>query len=92
MDTLGPEKQFVIRTKVSTTQRLFYMHSCLVLQKQSVIERFSLLREFVIRGSTVYLFVRFTHVVEGFSKIFLILVHNHRYYYCRPIGAEVKKL
>ena len=54
MDTLGSEKQFVIQRSNSTIQR-----SCVTIyldpQKQSVIERFPLLGEFVKRGSTVYM-------------------------------------
>ena len=47
-DNLGTEKH----TEVSTIQRLFYTHNNLLgLTKQSVIERFPLLGEFVIRGS-----------------------------------------
>ena len=54
MDTLGPEKQFVV-------QRFPLFRGCftcvtiyLVPQQQSVIERFPLLRELVVRGSPVH--------------------------------------
>ena len=58
IDTLGTEKQFVI-------QRFPLFRGCFICtaiyldpQKQSVIERFSLLGEFVIRGSTECMYIQ----------------------------------
>ena len=53
MDTLGPEKQFVIKRFSQFRGCFTYRAIYLVPPKQFVIERFLLLGEFVIRGSTV---------------------------------------
>ena len=53
MDTLGPEKQFVIERFPLLKAYFMCTAICLDPRKPSVIERFSLLGEFVIRGSTV---------------------------------------
>ena len=52
-DTLGPEKQLVVQR--FPLFRGYFIHIAIYLdpQKQSVIESFSLLGEFVMRGSTV---------------------------------------
>ena len=52
-DTLGTEKQFAVQR--FPLFRGYFIHIAIYLdpEKQSVIERFSLLVEFVIRGSTV---------------------------------------
>ena len=54
MDTLGTEKQSVIQRFPLFRGYLICTVIYLILQKQSVIERFSLLGEFVKRGSNVY--------------------------------------
>ena len=61
-DTLGTKKEFIVHSEY-IIQRfplfrgyLICTAIYLVPPKQSVIERFSLLREFVKRGSTVYCF------------------------------------
>ena len=53
-DTLGPEKQFAIQRFPLFRGCFTYRAIYLVPPKQFVIERFLLLGEFVIRGSTVY--------------------------------------
>ena len=55
MDTLRPEKQFVIRR--FPLYRGYFICTAIYLnpQKQSVIERFPLLGEFVIRGQSLVL-------------------------------------
>ena len=53
MDTLGTKKQFVVQRFPLFRGYFVCTAIYLVPQKQSVIERFSLLGEFVKRGSTV---------------------------------------
>ena len=53
-DTLGPEKQFAVQRFPQFRGCFTYRAIYLVPPKQFVIERFLLLGEFVIRGSTVY--------------------------------------
>ena len=52
-DTLGAEKQFVIPRFPLFGGAFIYITIYLDPQKQSVIERFLLLEELVMRGSTV---------------------------------------
>ena len=53
MDTLGPEKQFVIQRFPLFRGYFICIAICLDPRKQSAIERFLLLGEFVTRGATV---------------------------------------
>ena len=52
MDTLGPEKWFVIQRFPLFRGYLICIAIYLDPRKQSVMERFPLLREFVVRGSS----------------------------------------
>ena len=52
---MGPEKQFAIQRFPQFRGCFTYRAIYLVLPKQFVIERFLLLGEFAIRGSTVYI-------------------------------------
>ena len=62
MDTLGPEKQFAIQRFPLFRGYFVCIAIYLVPQKQSVIERFLLLGEFVVRGLTVVIIV---NTVQG---------------------------